>query len=218
MHRSLYPPAPPLYYAQCTKCAEMHFPLPTYCSLTASTLPRKQSVHNAANTTSMHTPEKQEHCTSTLPPHVVFLHCNSPPWCTTISLPAMWNPPACSYLCWFVLGRGRKGSRYSDICAGAICTTQHTDTHGLTTCVCTHTHRYLYKHIATCITHTAQQHAHKTETHGRTNNKKPESSHKQPQCLNTPRNSHSHDVNTPNQLKTPRNQKITLFSVNPPSP
>ena len=36
-------------------------------------------------------------------------------------------------------GPGRKGSRYSDICAGAICTTQHTDTHGLTTCVCTHT-------------------------------------------------------------------------------
>ena len=125
-----------------------------------------------------------------------------------VSVAAMWNPPACSYLCWFALGRGRKGSRYSDICAGAICTIQHTDTHGLTTCVCTHTHRYLYKHIATCITHTAQQHAHKTETHGRTNNKKPESSHKQHQCLNTPRNSHSQHPQPANNTKKPENHTV----------
>ena len=198
----------------------MHFPLPTYCSCTATKAKCSQcSQHKLEHTTSMHsvcalhTPEKQKHCTSTLPPHVVFLHCNSPPWLVHYYFSARVcgsNVESASMLVSLLVcaGPGRKGSRYSDICAGAICTIQHTDTHGLTTCVCTHTRRYLYKHIATCITHTAQQHAHKTETHGRTNNKKPESSHKQPQCLNTPRNSYSQHPQPANNTKKPENHTV----------
>ena len=186
---------------------------------TVAALPRKQSVHNAANTSwsTLRRCTVCVHCTHQKSKSIVLPPCRPMLYSSTAilllgapleSVAAMWNPPACSYLCWFALGRGRKGSRYSDICAGAICTTQHTDTHGLTTCVCTHTHRYLCKHIATCTTHKAQQHAHKTETHGRTNNKKPESYHKQPQCLNIPRNGHSQHSQPANNTKKPENHTV----------
>ena len=89
---------------------------------TVAALPRKQSVHNAANTSwsTLRRCTVCVHCTHQKSKSIVLPPCRPMLYSSTAilllgappleSVAAMWNPPACSYLCWFALGRAGRGA------------------------------------------------------------------------------------------------------------